>query len=238
MNKERLIEYVYQEMSASERKDFEALPENVQTARQLSEIRAFLRSDKDEQPGGQPIFIKPRRRIIFSKWWAIAAGMLMLLFAGRLLDVRIEKADQSFTFSYGGYEKAQPAVQANYDDVLASMASLRYDLNKRIDGLHQNAVYQANQRSTSPNDQTASVNALKRILARENSTFAEELTQQLKSSQQAYTLEVVNTLLDYWDGQRKQDLEVVNTNLQNLAQTIQLNSDEFAQFTNQTVQNY
>ncbi len=236
MNKEKLIDYLYQEMHSSERKVFEQDGENVRLAKDLREVRSFLQSDSDETPRTTPIFIKPKRKIVFSKWWAMAASLALLLSAGKLFNVKIEKSAQSLILSYGqnSYEKAQS--DERYNEILTTVANLQRDLNTKMEGL-QNVAYRAPEQKSTVN-QRESTEALKRILAQENSLFAEELTQQLQESQQAYTLEVINTLLDYWDGQRKQDLDVVNTNLRNLAQTIQLNSDEFAQFTNQSVQNY
>ena len=237
MNKEKLISYLYQEMHASERRSLETNQEMMKEARELAEVRAFLQSDEDESGGNTPIFIKPKRRINLSKWWALAASLVILLVAGKLLDVRFEKKGNQLTLSYGELPEADIDLQSQFKETLVSLVNRQRDLNDRIDGL-QNIANKNTQTTNETNDYRMSPASLRHLLEKENSLFAEQLTQQLQQDQQAYTLEVVNTLLDFWDGQRKQDLQVVNNGLQNLAQTIQLNSDEFAQFTNQSVQNY
>ena len=239
MNKEKLISYLYNDLTQAEHD--ERKPDSAETVeiKGLRAVRAFLQSDQDEIPPYQPMWIKPKRRIIFSKWWAIAASVALLLGMANWLDLQMVKSGDSVTLSFGptNHAIANSSPSSQYDDVLAAMHQLRADLDHRIDRL-QPVANNASNTATKPPSQAQSVAAMKQLLQRENAGLAEQITQQLQQDQQAYTLEVVRTLMDIWDGQRKEDLQRVNANLENLAQMIQMNSNEFAQFTNETLQNY
>ena len=96
MNKEKLINYLYQEMSPSEKSSVEHNKEMMKEVNELASVRTFLRSDADVKPNAAPIFIKPKRRIVISKWWAMAASLALLLAAGKVFDVRVEKKPNQF----------------------------------------------------------------------------------------------------------------------------------------------
>ncbi len=239
MKKEKLISYLYDDLTQTEREERKFEGAEAEEMKGLSAVRAFLQSDQDEIPPYQPMWVKPKRRIIFSKWWAIAASVALLLGMANWLDLQMVKSADSVTLSFGpaNHPIANNSPSSQYDDVLAAMHQLRTDLDQRIDRLQPIASNASNVR-VKPPSQAQSVAAMKQLLQRENAGLAEQITQQLQQDQQAYTLEVVRTLMDIWDGQRKEDLQRVNANLENLAQMIQMNSNEFAQFTNETLQNY
>ncbi len=228
--------YLYEKEEYVTDLDAEQEAELRREARKLQSVRDFLQSDQEEDPGQPPVFIKPKRSIVISKWWAIAASLAMLILAGKLFGLRVT-ADQNHLAVHFGNEPKLQASSDDYQQVMASLAALRHDVNTKLNAPLP-ATTTENVAPAQEVDYDRLLAMFKSALDRENNQFAERLTSQLQEDQQEYTREVMTTLVDFWDRQRKEDLQMVNDGLQNLAQSIQLNSDEFAQFVNQPIENY
>lgn len=245
MNERNWIDYLYGEMNDEEARNFEeeiggndSAKDELDTFRR---VRFLLHQHEDVQPTGNPVVVV-KRSSGWTKWMGIAASLLVLLVAGKLLNVQASAGQGSFHLSFGDStprQEVSPQLLAKLDqqrqEWQTGLASLRYDLDQAVVNLQsQPAVRQ-------PQSQFAEyqfVETALHDLQGQNQKMADELIENLRREQNENTQVLVDNLLRYWDEQRKADLQMVNDGLQNLAESIQLSSDTYAQLIQQPIENY
>ena len=101
---EKLIDYLYGEMTPAERWAFEQELQQHPTLQKeledLQESRAFLSDLSDVQPPTPVVALRQKRRS-WQKWAipaSIAASLLLLL---QLFDFQVTKTENGLTFSFG-----------------------------------------------------------------------------------------------------------------------------------------
>ena len=117
MINEQLLEYLYGEMDEKQRIIFkESLQSDESLQQELSElemVRKFLdhRTDEKMEPARivvqRPTVVRP-----ISKWWLVAASLLVLLIAGKLLELNISWQDNQMTIAFGEV-KRQESIPPN-----------------------------------------------------------------------------------------------------------------------------
>ncbi len=235
-----MMDYLYGEMSPSEREAYKSELDRSEDGQELAAmgaVRKFMAQSKDVDPGPAPVLVLPAKRRAIGRWWAVAATLLMLLVAGRLLGIQVKMDQRQFTMSFGPTEQVNPATmpsQDNYQAVLAAVASLRSEMNEKMDRLERPQLAQL-----ATQDQLQALQtSLARSMNTQNSDLFYQVSDQLQRDQEAYTRSMIDELVQYLETQRREDLQLVNDGLQNLVQAIQLNSDDLAQFVNNPIQNY
>ncbi len=223
MNNVEIMDYLYGEMEDEQRKEFESRVENDKALREelqsLEQVRLFLHKSEDQEP-----VVKKTRTaklsIFRSRWFAIAASLLVLLVAGKLLDLRMMVSNQQFVVQFGDEIPVIPPDDVEkYDQILAALQSLQTKVDQKADlSLVRNQLDSEN--SLSEGDL---VKAFKQSLQDQNRNLSREVSDRVQLEQRAYVQDVVTDLIQYWDAQREEDLRLLNNGLENLAQAIQLN---------------
>lgn len=243
MNERNWIDYLYGEMTDEETQTFEAEITGDNSAKDeldsFRRVRFLLHQHEDVQPTGSPVVVV-KRYPKWSKWMGIAASLLVLLVAGKLLNVQASAGQGSLHLSFGEpitSQEVSPQLLAKLDqqrqEWQTGLASLRYDLDQ--------AVVNLQSRPAVPKTRFAEyqfVESALHDLQGQNQKMADDLIENLRREQNENTQVLVDNLLRYWDEQRKADLQLVNDGLQNLAESIQLSSDTYAQLIQQPIENY
>ena len=77
-----------------------------------------------------------------------------------------------------------------------------------------------------------------KMVDKEHATTENRLAAKILEDQQISMQSMAQGLISYWDEQRKKDLQMINSGLENLVQAIQMNSQDLTQFVNNTQYNY
>lgn len=242
MNRERILDYLYDEMTPDLREEFEReLRNNAKLQselRELQEVRSFLSHSTDQV--AQPIEmvvkpVTPVRRI--SRWWAIAASLLLLIAAGKMLDLKVRSQGSGLVIGFGDLEQPDQSInddlKVQYAQLQGAIQSLQEQLNSYGAPGGDTDVKPV---SLSENQKLAGwiVNAMKQ----EQTSLESRLANKILEDQQVYIQGVAQDLMNYWNEQRKNDLQMINNGMQQLVQALQLPSQDLAQFVNNTQQNY
>ncbi len=244
MNERNWIDYLYGEMTEEETRNFEEEIGGNSSAKDeldsFRRVRFLLHQQEDVPPTGNPVVVV-KRSAIWSKWMGIAASLLVLLVAGKLLNVQASAGQGSFHLSFGESTPSQevsPQLLAKLDqqrqEWQTGLASLRYDLDQAVVNLQSKPSDQPRTRFA----EYQFVESALHDLQGQNQKMADDLIENLRREQNENTQVLVDNLLRYWDEQRKADLQLVNDGLQNLAESIQLSSDTYAQLIQQPIENY
>ncbi len=234
MNKEQIMDYLYGELDHAVREKYDQEIQNDPVLRQeitdLHQVRQFLQKSEDVDPNqGIPSFQK-RKTLFLNGWWSVAAALLLLLIAGRLMGMQISLDDRQLVISYGAPKAAKDAIAPETIDYLVSgMEALQHKIDQKPDLAAVQTILSA-ESGLSDEDKAALVAASSRSFQRQHDQFTLQLSEQLELRQQAYMQNVVSDLIQYWDTQRAEDIQLINASLDNLAQTIQLSGTELASF--------
>ena len=241
MDKTKIIEYLYGEMSPEEENAFKARLAKDPVLRKeweaMNNTRAFLKDHMDEIPMSHPLVVKTGKKNIFkSKWWAIAASLALLMICGKLLDLRVSVGNGQLAIHYGAQaeeKQEQPVLPVlTLEELAASIDGLKKDLIDRIDKYQGEVENTDAQLETYKNSMSALVNNLKSDQER----LTRDLWQQFTDDQKEYTALLVDDFVEYVDLQRQQDLRLINESIYNLAQLIQMETEQMAQYVYQPIQ--
>jgi len=241
MDNNKIMDYLYGEMSESDQIQFEkemdrneALRKEVQS---LKEVRSFLQEHKEEAiPSSTVVIENPSRVFRISKWWAVAASLLLLLMAGKILDFRVTAGDGQLVMGFGPLEEnkiVQPQepelTVEQLEEILAELKSeIKTELNKQ-----GTLIAQSDQKIT---DQKAEMNRWMKEVRTDQAQFAEAFWNEYDRDKNAFTTRLVNDFIDYNETQRREDLDMINKGFSDLAQMIQLNLDPAANLVYQPTQ--
>ncbi len=133
MNKEKLMDYLYDEMSKTAKEEYHVeltKSGELEQLKSLESLRSMLSKSQDVDPGPPPALLAPQKKIHLSKWWAMAASLLVLLIAGKLLGIQMIVDNHQFSLSYGQTSAVDETekVETNdfkYEEVLAALSAIK-----------------------------------------------------------------------------------------------------------------
>lgn len=244
MNKEKLLDYLYDEMAEPEKSAFEnVLAQDSALQKELEEmqmVRGYLKRSQDEISAPVKLVInRPEMRYLRSRWWAVAASLLVLLIAGKLMNLRISVTDQQLLLSYGPVqsENAPPGeLMKSHADLVRTVNQLKEQIAMYGQSMEAVAVGEPANQEPQPDNEIL-VNMLRNYLADQNG-LENRVAGKILEDQQKYIQAVAQDLIRYWDEQRKNDLRIINEGMQNLVQSIQYGQEGLTQFVNNSYQNY
>ncbi len=234
MNKERIINYLYGEMTPEEERIFaQEMKKNRALAHEvkaLQQMRKTLRKDQDTDPVVQPIILPQKtRRIHLSKWWAIAASLLALMVVGKLLGLQYETTTNGFAIHYGNtpdVEKIKVEQGISEEALQLHLANLNDQFTAQIEAL----TTTMSQQTTEENITKRDLNLMAFNLQSEIKNTTQSSMQQLQADQENQMESIIDELVAYIDVQRQQDLQVINASLNNLALMIQASNEQIPQY--------
>jgi hypothetical protein len=253
-----LMAYLYGELDAAETEKVQFYlqqhPEELKKLQGLGDVRNILSQTQDKEVIAPPIFmddanVKPLwQSSYFKTVMSIAASLLFLMVAGKLLGTEINYLGGELKISFNGKrepakEMAQPSLTeekvkemiqsslANNNEVITSSwtedqkrlsQSIRQNLDqnsKKIDALMKGA-------SEASQEQ---VRGFVASLQNENLKLMKDYFQLSAADQKKYTESLLVDFSQYLKEQRKQDLMLFQTRVN----SIEKNTDQFKQETEQ-----
>jgi hypothetical protein len=244
MNKEKLLDYLYDEMTEPEKSAFEnELVQDSALKKELEEmqmVRGYLKRSQDEISAPVKLVInRPKVRYLRSRWWTIAASLLVLLIAGKLMNLRISLSDQQLLLSYGPVQSENTApgeLMESHADLVRTVNQLKEQIAIYGQSMEAITVREPANQAHQPDNEIL-VSMLRNSLA-EQKGLENRVAGKILEDQQKYIQAVAQDLIRYWDEQRKNDLRIINEGMQNLVQSIQYGQEDLTQFVNNTYQNY
>ncbi len=238
MKKEQIVDFLYEEMSDQERIDMlSSLESNTQLSQKIAEledVRSFLQTSKDVTVQAEVPIPTPKRSrsILHTRWWAIAASLLLLLVAGKLLDVRVTWDERQFSMGYGE-EQEDAGGQLAMQQQLATLQTALASLQEKLDAQEAIAPVQTVD-TESIDDKTYQklLASLQQTIRNENLTLKQNLAEQIQSEQNAHVESLLSNVMDYWDAQRREDLKMINDGILNLAGALNVPTNDLAQNVN------
>jgi hypothetical protein len=233
MNKIKIIDYLYGEMNADEEKAFinemeenAALRKEVEALRETSNI---LGSHQIEAAPLTTVIVPSKKKWpIHSRWWALAASLILLLCIGRLLDIKVTVDDHQFAIQYGDPElmedKEPDPAREELTALMAQMAQLQEEwigFKNQPEETAENLDYVQLKK-----EMTQWVSHLKQQQEKNSALMMKEF----KADQEQHTAMLVNEFLEYVETQRQEDLIMINEGFKNLAEMILVGGDPKIQF--------
>lgn len=250
-----LIAYLYGELSESEREKVERYlietPEARMELQKMESVKEMLGEVKDKEVIA-PVFIndRPGDRFFFNSTYfkslmAIAASLLVLVLAARLVDLEVSYSDNELRIGFGPEEQA---VEANVAPQPANLTALQVQemidasLSRNSTTVETNIQRTQEQLSASIRKSLAANSDRVDLLVREASLASQEQIGSYVTTLQAQNMQMVkdyfqmtsteqkqyieDLLVDfakYLQQQRNDDLQLLQTRLND----IQQNTDQF-----------
>jgi hypothetical protein len=252
-----LMAYLYGELENPEREAVEKYlfenPEARFELERLRNVRTLLGEIKDKEVIAPPIFLNESKSRLLSDIpyiktiASIAASLLIVILAGRLAGMKIQYESRELTISFGQTEhQADPSVDVLSGEAVQAM--INSSLNRNNESMQASWRETQAQLDESVNKSLALNSAKINKLVREASVASQDQVRQYVSSLQTENLQLVKNyfklsadeqkqyiesmLVDfskYLQQQRNDDLQLVQTRLNNLEK----NTDVFKQETEQ-----
>jgi hypothetical protein len=253
-----LISYLYGELSADEALKVQAYlqahPEALKKLQALGDTKNILHQVQDKEVIAPPIFMDDAKVVsfwqnsYFKTMMSIAASLLFIMVAGRLLGTEINYSSGELKISFGGKkeqptqlmqpslteDKVQEMIQSSLaknnevittgwsEDQKKLSQSIRQNLDqnsKKIDALMKTA-------SDASQEQ---VRGFVASLQNENLKLMKDYFQLSTTDQKKYTEGLLVDFSEYLKEQRRQDLMMLQTRVT----SIEKNTDQFKQETEQ-----
>ncbi len=258
-----LISYLYGELSADEAAKvqvyLQANPEELKKWQALSNTKDVLVHVQDKEVIAPPIFMDDTKVVsfwnnnYFKTVMSIAASILFLMVAGKLLGTEINYQQGELKISFGGKKvqtelpptqplltesKVQEMIQsslAKNNEVIA--ANWTEDQKRLSQSIRQNLAQ--NSRKIDELMKTASDASQEQVrgfvasLQSENLKLMKDYFQLSAADQKKYTESLLVDFSEYLKEQRKQDLMILQTRVN----SIEKNTDQFKQETEQILAN-
>lgn len=258
-----LISYLYGELSADEAAKvqvyLQANPEELKKWQALSNTKDVMAHVQDKEVIAPPIFMDDTKVVsfwnnnYFKTVMSIAASVLFLMVAGKLLGTEINYQQGELKISFGGKKeqtelppsqplltesKVQEMIQsslAKNNEVIA--ANWTEDQKRLSQSIRQNLAQ--NSRKIDELMKTASDASQEQVrgfvasLQTENLKLMKDYFQLSTADQKKYTESLLVDFSEYLKEQRKQDLMILQTRVN----SIEKNTDQFKQETEQILAN-
>jgi hypothetical protein len=244
MNREKILDYLYGEMTSGEKVQFErSIAENGELRKEIDEfqlVREYLGRSKDHTISPLQMVVKaPVSRNIWNQWWAVAASLLLLLMTGKLLNLRVSVDQSQLSIGYGKVHAAQVNPPIELQEQYVKLEKSLGDLQEQLASYQEMTKEPA---QTLPSGHAIDMGYLTKMVGnmvdKEREVKESRLAEKILEDQQISMQSMAQGLIRYWDEQRKNDLQMINSGLENLVQAIQMNSQDLTQFVNNTQQNY
>ena len=253
-----LISYLYGELSADEASKvqsyLEANPEVLKKLQSLGLTKNMLGQVQDKEVIAPPIFMDDTTNVsfwqhsYFKTVMSIAASLLFIMIAGKLLGTEINYTEGELKISFGG-KKEQPAqmmqpsiTEAKVQDMIQSSLAKNNEVitthwtedQKR---LSQSISYNLTQNSkkidalmkTASDASQEQVRGFVASLQNDNLKLMKDYFQLSAADQKKYTEGLLVDFSEYLKEQRRQDLMMLQTRVT----SIEKNTDQFKQETEQ-----
>ncbi|GHM99106.1 hypothetical protein WSM22_05960 [Cytophagales bacterium WSM2-2] len=250
-----LIAYLYGEISDKEKEKleiyFQQHPDELAKLRGLDEVRSIMEHAQDKEVIAPPVFVdetntRPMWQSSYFKIsFGIAASLLFLLVAGKLLGPEISYSNGELRISFGERKVEQPVAPANSlteekvkELISASLAS-NNESQKSLRDEDQRKLLQSitvmNSKKMDALTETASlasreqVQAFVATLQEQNLKLMKDYFQLSSTEQKKYMESLLTNFSGYLQEQRKQDLQLVQSQMNYLEK----NNNQFKQETEQ-----
>lgn len=253
-----LISYLYGELSADETAKVQAYlqanPEELKKWQALSNTKEVMAQVQDKEVIAPPIFMDDTKIVsfwnnnYFKTVMSIAASVLFLMVAGRLLGTEINYQQGELKISFGG-KKEQPAIpnqpsltEAKVQEMIQSSLAKNNEVitagwtedQKRLSqsirkNLDQNSRKIDALMKTASDASQEQVRSFVASLQSDNLKLMKDYFQLSASDQKKYTESLLVDFSEYLKEQRKQDLMILQTRVN----SIEKNTDQFKQETEQ-----
>ena len=227
-NKEKLIDYLYGEMSGEERQKFEAIltvdPELKAELEQLQNTRIEL-SELHDIELETPIIQLNTTRIDLKKWiirTGIAASFLLMLY---FLNTRIEVQSNGFALTFGQTE-TEPVANPDLEEKMQLLAELdalvkaqEDKWNTKYEEMNKgwNEKFQQQQKTFFVSNKKNS----KQALGEKDFLELANMVQDMQLQQQQELNALLNELYQQWQETRNKDLQLIEKEFVNLYQNLQ-----------------
>jgi len=231
-DKEKLIAYLYGELSAEEHKLMEAYIEANSDAKaelaELEDAQSIIGKLKDHEVEVPTFTFDNASQIVVSSgnrsWWqiplGIAASIALLMVAGYLTSFRLISGTDGLQLGFGSYDQpsgetfTKGEVKELIDQALVSNNQLLTDqLDQSKFELMQSV---ANLEPTSL-DQKLLNNYIQK-LREYNAEAMSSLVENAELDQRKYTDQIIQDLVIFLDLQRQNDLELIQSRIENLSE--------------------
>ena len=246
--KERMITYLYGEMTLEEKKEFERIlgenPELKKDLEELKQMREGLRGLEDKEIM-EPYYMWRNRsgwalnRLINPRFTglryvtAIAASVLIIILAGYILKINISFQDKTLAISFfngqGTYagnmltqndviQLVKDEIARNNDVILSKLENTEEKIDTKIASLESASSVQMDNSSLVREDREE----LERLLTRlndQNLKALESYVSLTNAQQQQNFQDMLNSLSEYITYQRTEDLRLINRGFQTLRET-------------------
>jgi molecular chaperone DnaK (HSP70) len=239
MNKEKIIDYIYNEMNPSERSDFEKMMAEDASLRieveQLIESRTLIAQELDYLPpleevkAAEALSIKS---VSVSKWWAIAASLLLLCAMSFLTGLRIGVQDNSLVIGFGEVKlEKKHTPEAEYISK-AEFSAAVVKLEKSLNSIRE----KPQSGSINKEDIENMINESMRNLDKKYKTWSKETYIAYHEDTKRHTEDLMKEFLEYYEINRAEDINQINNVLTNLALMIQENTEALPMYAYQPAQ--
>ncbi len=241
MNKERIIDYLYGEMDASERERFEiemnsdaGLRNEVES---LSQVRSVFSHDMDAQVTQPVIQFPAKSRSIPRSWMAAAASIVLLLTLGKITDFQVSTEEGRLVMGFGEIVPQEKHVE---EPVINSIS--KADLDLALESLKSSILEEFNTQARIPPDvlskeeYNAGITSMKNMIQASYDKSTVNMIAESTALQDEKVGQMMNEFIEYLDARRNNDIQVINTGLNNLAQMIQTGYPQFANIDSPPIQ--
>jgi hypothetical protein len=239
MNKEKIIDYIYNEMNPSERSDFEKMMAEDNSLRievkQLMESRTLIAKELDYLPPLEEVKAAKAlsiKSLSVSRWWAIAASLFLLCAMSYLTGLRIGVQDKSVILSFS--EKNQEK-SINLDEKYIS----KEEFLTAIDRLEHSLITTKQATQEEPiNEEVISkmIDVTMRRLDERYKSWTKETYVAFQEEAKYQTETIMQEFLDYYEIKRGEDIKQINDGLTNLALMVQERTEGLPQYAYQPAQ--
>lgn len=249
-----LISYLYGELSDKEKTKlenyFQQHPEELAKLRALGDVRDVMSHTQDKEVIAPPVFVDDSN--VRSLWQSsyfrisvgIAASILFLLVAGKILGPEISYSSGELRISFGN-KKAEPPAPANslteekvremISSSLASNNEVQNNLKKEDEKRLMQSLTDMNSAKMDALAKNASLASREQVqafvagLQEQNLKLMKDYFQLSSTEQKKYMESLLTDFSGYLQEQRKQDLQLV----QNQMSYYEKNNNQFKQETEQ-----
>jgi hypothetical protein len=252
--------YLYDELTSDEKLMVENYlqenPEARKDLEQLQHLRKMMARVEDKEVIAPPIVMEDRRHRFFSTIpyaktiMGIAASLLMLMVAGKLLDLQVNYSDSELRLSFGAPVETSTAEQPAHaslsaEDVQRMINESMLQNNqivqagwneaqKKLDeSIHKNLALNSGKiNSLVQQASNASQNQIRDYVAslqNQNQQLVKDYFQLTTSEQQKYIESLLVDFSKYLQQQRNNDLEVLQTRLMSVEQNASVLKQETEQ---------
>ena len=203
----------------------------------LSQARSIFSHDMDEQVPRPVIHFPAKSRSIPRSWLAAAASILLLLTLGKITDFNMSVEDGRLAMGFGEVNTPEPEV-----DGLAQETMTKADLDRALQSLKSSLLEEfKNQERVEPSglskeDYLAEMTSMKNIIQANYEKSTINMIAESTSTQEVKIEKMMQELIEYIEARRNNDIKVINTGLNNLAQMIQTGYPQFVNIDSPPIQ--